>query len=86
MSRLCCFSARFLQKVERLGHRPCGRIERGLLFNKTGGEVLMWAIGFEILLNVPGRRLVFRSKISRWVPVIWDCKQREIGVALHGIL
>jgi hypothetical protein len=72
--------------VERLGHRPCGHVERGLFFNKTGGEVLLRAIGFEILLNVPGRRLVFRSKISRWVPVIWDCKQWEIGVALHGIL
>jgi hypothetical protein len=72
--------------VERLGHRPCGRVERGLFFNKTGGEVLLRAIGFEILLNVSGWRLVFRSKISRWVPVIWDCKQREIGVALHGIL
>jgi hypothetical protein len=73
VSRIHCFSAFLLRMVERLGRCPCGYVERGVFFNKTGGEVVLQSIGFKILLGVPKQRLVFLSKISRWV-------------ALHGFL
>jgi hypothetical protein len=56
---LCCVFTCMRRAVEKMGRRLHGCTRRGLFFDKAGGEMLLWAVGFGTRLNTRRRRLVF---------------------------
>ena len=51
---LCCVFTCMHWAVEKLGCRLHGCTRRGLFFDITSGEMLLWAVGFGTKLNAGG--------------------------------